>query len=50
LSTSITQLEGRTLGLIGLSAIGSRVAVLATLFGKRMLASTFGPDQGRPGR
>ena len=43
----LTQLEGRTLGLIGLGAIGSRVAVLAKPFGMRMLASTFGPDKGR---
>lgn len=43
----VTQLEGRTLGLIGLGAIGSRVAVLARPFGMRLLASTFGPDQGR---
>src|SRR6266702_1729343 len=43
----LTQLEGRTLGLIGLGAIGSRVAVLARPFGMRMLASTFGPDKGR---
>src|SRR5439155_10912865 len=43
----LTQLEGRTLGLIGLGAIGSRVAVLARPFGMGMLASTFGPDKGR---
>ena len=43
----LTQLEGRTLGLIGLGAIGSRVAVLAKPFGMRMLATTFGPDKGR---
>jgi phosphoglycerate dehydrogenase-like enzyme len=43
----LTQLEGRTLGLIGLGAIGSRVAALAKPFGMRMLASTFGPDKGR---
>jgi phosphoglycerate dehydrogenase-like enzyme len=45
----LTQLEGRTLGLIGLGAIGSRVATLARPFGMRMLASTFGPDKGRAG-
>src|SRR2546430_7075522 len=33
----LTQLEGRTLGLIGLGAIGSRVAVLARPFGMRLL-------------
>ena len=43
----LTQLEGKTLGLIGLGAIGSRVAVLAKPFGLRLLASTFGPDNGR---
>ena len=43
----LTQLEGRTLGLVGLGAIGSRVAVLAKPFGMRMLATTFGPDKGR---
>jgi phosphoglycerate dehydrogenase-like enzyme len=43
----LTQLEGRTLGLIGLGAIGSRVAVLAQPFGVRMLATTFGADNGR---
>jgi phosphoglycerate dehydrogenase-like enzyme len=46
----VTQLEGRTLGLIGLGAIGSGVAVLARPFGMRMLTATFGPDRGRPGR
>ena len=43
----LTQLEGKTLGLIGLGAIGSRVAVLARPFGLRLLASTFGADNGR---
>jgi phosphoglycerate dehydrogenase-like enzyme len=43
----LTQLEGRTLGVIGLGAIGSRVAILAKPFGMRLLASTFGPDKGR---
>src|SRR4029077_12308533 len=33
----LTQLEGRTMGLVGLGAIGSRVAVLAKPFGMRML-------------
>jgi D-3-phosphoglycerate dehydrogenase / 2-oxoglutarate reductase len=43
----LTQLEGRTLGLIGLGAIGRRVAELARPFGLRLLASTWGPDDGR---
>lgn len=43
----LTQLEGRTLGLVGLGAIGSRVAELARPFGMRVLASTWGPDNGR---
>ncbi len=43
----LTQLEGKTLGLVGLGAIGSRVAQLARPFGLRVLASTWGPDNGR---
>ena len=43
----LVQLEGRTLGLIGLGAIGSRVAALAKPFGMRLLAATYGPDNGR---
>jgi D-3-phosphoglycerate dehydrogenase len=43
----LVQLEGKTLGLIGLGAIGRRVATLAGAFGMRLLASTFGPDGGR---
>lgn len=43
----LVQLEGKTLGLVGLGAIGSRVAVLARAFGMRLLASTYGPDGGR---
>ncbi len=46
----LTQLEGKTLGLIGLGAIGSRVAQLAAPFGMRLLASTHGPDNGRAAR
>jgi len=41
------QLEGKTLGLIGLGAIGSRVAELARAFGMTLLVSTAGEDQGR---
>ena len=43
----LVQLEGKTLGVIGLGAIGSRVAGLARAFGMRLLASTYGPDNGR---
>jgi phosphoglycerate dehydrogenase-like enzyme len=43
----LVQLESRTVGLIGLGAIGGRVARLLTPFGVRLLAATYGPDQGR---
>jgi D-3-phosphoglycerate dehydrogenase len=43
----LTQLEGRTLGLAGFGAIGSRVAQLARPFGLRLLVSTWGADDGR---
>jgi phosphoglycerate dehydrogenase-like enzyme len=43
----LTQLEGKTLGIVGLGAIGSRVATLAKPFGMRLLASTLGGDVGR---
>jgi len=43
----LTQLEGKTLGLIGFGAIGSRVAALAKPFGMRVLVSTWGADNGR---
>lgn len=43
----LTQLEGKTLGLMGLGAIGSRVAALARPFGLRLLVSTWSPDNGR---
>lgn len=43
----LVQLEGKTLGVIGLGAIGRRVAALATAFGMRVLATTWGPDEGR---
>src|SRR5215471_17179130 len=43
----LVQLEGRTVGLIGLGAIGSRVAELLKPFGVRLLAATYGPDGGR---
>jgi phosphoglycerate dehydrogenase-like enzyme len=43
----LVQLEGQTAGLIGLGAIGSRVAQLLLPFGVRLLAATYGPDAGR---
>jgi len=43
----MTQLEGTTLGIVGLGAIGRRVAGLAAAFGMRLLASTYGADDGR---
>jgi len=41
------QLEGKTLGIVGLGAIGSRVAVLARAFGMTVLVTTAGADGGR---
>jgi phosphoglycerate dehydrogenase-like enzyme len=46
----LVQLEGRTVGLIGLGAIGSRVAELLRPFGVHLLAATYGPDGGRAAR
>jgi D-3-phosphoglycerate dehydrogenase len=43
----LVQLEGKTLGIVGLGAIGTRVATLAKPFGVRLLASTLGDDAGR---
>lgn len=43
----LTQLDGKTLGLIGFGAIGRRVATLAAAFGMRVLIFTWGPDDGR---
>ena len=43
----LVQVEGKTLGVIGLGAIGSRVATLARALGMGLLASTWGPDGGR---
>ena len=43
----LVQLESKTLGIVGLGAIGSRVATLASAFGMTVLASTLGADDGR---
>jgi phosphoglycerate dehydrogenase-like enzyme len=43
----LIQLEGKTLGVIGLGAIGSRVVSLATAFGMNVLVSSRGQDDGR---
>ena len=43
----LVQLEGKTLGVIGLGAIGTRVATLASALGMTVLASTLGDDDGR---
>jgi D-3-phosphoglycerate dehydrogenase len=43
----LVQLEGATVGLIGLGAIGSRVAALLRPFAVQLLAATYGPDGGR---
>jgi len=41
------QLEGKTLGVVGLGAIGSRVAELARAFGMKVLVTTTRADEGR---
>lgn len=43
----LKQLEGHTLGIVGLGAIGRRVAALAAPFGMRLLTTTAGEDAGR---
>lgn len=43
----LVQLEGKTLGIVGLGAIGRRVATLAGPFGVHLLAATWNLDAGR---
>ena len=43
----LIQLEGKTLGVVGLGAIGSRVATLASAFGMSVLATAWRGDDGR---
>ena len=43
----LVQLEGKTLGVIGLGAIGSRVVALATAFGMNVVATAWRGDDGR---
>jgi phosphoglycerate dehydrogenase-like enzyme len=43
----LTELEGKTLGIVGLGPIGRRVASLAAMFNMRLLANTSGKDNGR---
>lgn len=43
----LVQLEGRTLGIVGLGAIGRRMAELGRAFGMRLLVFTWDADQGR---
>ena len=43
----LLQLEGKTLGIVGLGAIGSRVATLAKAFGMTVLATAWRGDDGR---
>jgi D-3-phosphoglycerate dehydrogenase len=43
----LVQLEGRTVGLVGLGAIASRVGELLRPFGVTLLATSLRPDEGR---
>ena len=43
----LVQLEGKTLGVVGLGAIGSRVATLAKAFGMNVIATAWRGDDGR---
>lgn len=44
---SIAQLEGKTVGIVGLGPIGRRVATLLRPFGVQLLATSHGSDDGR---
>jgi D-3-phosphoglycerate dehydrogenase len=46
----LVQLEGKTLGVVGLGAIGSRVATLAKAFGMNVVATAWRGDDGRAAR
>jgi D-3-phosphoglycerate dehydrogenase len=43
----LVQLEGKTLGVVGLGAIGSRVVTLAKAFGMNVIATAWRGDDGR---
>ena len=43
----LTQVAGKTIGIVGTGAIGSRVAQLARGIGMRIIAWTLHPDEGR---
>ena len=43
----LTQVAGKTIGIVGTGAIGSRVAQLARGIGMRVIAWTLHPDEGR---
>lgn len=45
--STIAQLEGKAVGIVGLGAIGRRVATLASAFGAKLLVYTNTPDAGR---
>ena len=43
----LVQLEGKTLGVLGLGSIGSRVATIAKAFGMNVIATAWRGDDGR---
>ena len=45
--STVAQLEGKTVGVVGLGAIGRRVAALAAAFGAHPIAFSSTPDEGR---
>ncbi|MCC7046932.1 MAG: D-2-hydroxyacid dehydrogenase family protein [Alphaproteobacteria bacterium] len=47
---SIRGARGRTLGIVGMGAIGGRTAALGRALGMQVLAWSFGPDEGRAAR